>query len=73
MQAWTTHTRQALLSEPSHHRFEKARKGANHFRDHEELRSALLDFIADFANWDNSTTKEFLDTSPSTSVISRPD
>lgn len=28
-----------------------------------ELRKALLDFIADFANWDNSTNKDFLDTS----------
>ena len=27
-----------------------------------ELRSALLDFIADFANWDNSTVREYLDT-----------
>jgi putative DNA methylase len=27
------------------------------------LRSALLNFIADFANWDNSTIKEYLDTS----------
>ena len=27
------------------------------------LRYALLDFIADFANWDNSTVKEYLDTS----------
>jgi putative DNA methylase len=27
------------------------------------LRFALLDFIADFANWDNSTIKEYLDTS----------
>ncbi len=26
------------------------------------LRYALLDFIADFANWDNSTVKEYLDT-----------
>ena len=26
------------------------------------LRFALLDFIADFANWDNSTVKEYLDT-----------
>lgn len=25
------------------------------------LRSALLDFIADFANWDNSTVREYLD------------
>lgn len=28
-----------------------------------ELRRALLDFIADFANWDNSTKKEYLDAS----------
>jgi adenine-specific DNA methylase len=27
------------------------------------LRYALLDFIADFANWDNSTVKEYLETS----------
>jgi adenine-specific DNA methylase len=27
------------------------------------LRFALLDFIADFANWDNSTVREYLDTS----------
>jgi putative DNA methylase len=27
------------------------------------LRNALLDFIADFANWDNSTVKEYLETS----------
>jgi len=29
------------------------------------LRIALLDFIADFANWDNSTVREYLDTSRS--------
>jgi len=28
-----------------------------------DLRQALLDFIADFANWDNSTVREYLDTS----------
>jgi putative DNA methylase len=28
-----------------------------------QLRYALLDFIADFANWDNSTVKEYLETS----------
>jgi putative DNA methylase len=27
------------------------------------LRTALLDFIADFANWDNSTDKDYLETS----------
>jgi len=33
------------------------------FDDPLELRRALLDFIADFANWDNSTKKEYLDAS----------
>ncbi len=28
-----------------------------------ELRGALLDFIADFSNWDNSTVHDYLDTS----------
>jgi adenine-specific DNA methylase len=31
--------------------------------DDVELRRSLLDFIADFANWDNSATKEYLETS----------
>jgi putative DNA methylase len=31
--------------------------------DPAELRKLLLDFIADFANWDNSTVKEYLDIS----------
>jgi len=63
MQRWATHDRQSLLSEESRSRFEKARKRPELFKDAEELRSALLDFIADFANWDNSTVKEYLDTS----------
>jgi adenine-specific DNA methylase len=32
-------------------------------QDPSELRRVLLDFIADFANWDNSTDKDYLDTS----------
>jgi len=32
------------------------------FHDPMTLRKALLDFIADFANWDNSTKKEYLET-----------
>jgi Adenine-specific DNA methylase containing a Zn-ribbon len=35
-------------------------KNENHLN---VLRFALLDFIADFANWDNSTVKEYLETS----------
>ncbi len=33
------------------------------WNDGVELRKALLDFIADFANWDNSTNKDYLETS----------
>ena len=63
MQAWTPHERQMLLFVESRPRFEAARKNARHFDKPEELRAALLDFIADFANWDNSTVREYLDTS----------
>lgn len=63
MLAWTTHDRQQMLSEESRKRFEKARQQPALFNDPAELRGALLDFIADFANWDNSTVREYLDTS----------
>ena len=36
--------------------------GNNALESPEDLRRALLDFIADFANWDNSTDKDYLDT-----------
>ncbi len=63
MLQWTSHERQILLSEDSRPRFEAARKKPAHFDDAMELRGALLDFIADFANWDNSTVPEYLYTS----------
>jgi len=63
MQKWTTHDHQAMLSAESRNRFERARQNLALFKDTVQLRGALLDFIADFANWDNSTIKEFLDTS----------
>lgn len=63
MLAWTTHERQNKLSVESRERFNAARKDAAHFDDLIELRMALLDFIADFANWDNSTDAEYLGTS----------
>ena len=63
MLEWTTHERQALLSAESRPRFEAARQNPKRFDDVEELRKALLDFIADFSNWDNSTKKEYLETS----------
>src|SRR5208283_3710376 len=43
--------------------FEKARQKPALFKDALQLRAALLDFIADFANWDNSTVPEYVETS----------
>ena len=63
MLEWTTHERQALLSAESRPRFETARQNPKSLTMTYELRKALLDFIADFANWDNSTDKEYLETS----------
>jgi putative DNA methylase len=63
MQKWTAHDRQTMLSAESRQRFEKARQKPALFNDAVQLRGALLDFIADFANWDNSTVREYLDTS----------
>ena len=63
MQKWTSHERQALLSEESRPHFEKLRKHPDNSVNPVQLRTLLLDFIADFANWDNSTVREYLDTS----------
>ena len=63
MQKWTAHDRQVMLSTESRERFERARQKPVLFKDAVQLRGALLDFIADFANWDNSTIREYLDTS----------
>ncbi|CAN5547319.1 DUF1156 domain-containing protein [soil metagenome] len=63
MLAWAPHERQKLLSPESRVRFEKARKHRALFDELGELRAALLDFIADFANWDNSSIAAYLDTS----------
>ena len=62
MLAWTSFERQTLLSEESRGRFDAARKDPTRFNDPIELRGAVLDFIADFANWDNSTVPEYLAT-----------
>jgi adenine-specific DNA methylase len=63
MLAWTTHERQKLLSTESRRRFERARQDPVVFGNTEELRGALLDFIADFSNWDNSAVREYIGTS----------
>ena len=63
MLEWTDHERLNLLSKESCIRFNECRKNPNLFNNLIELRKALLDFIADFSNWDNSTKEEFLNTS----------
>jgi putative DNA methylase len=70
MLSWSSLERQNLLSADSRGRFEAARKNSSHFDDPIELRKALLDFIADFSNWDNSIIPEFLDTSRALTQIS---
>ncbi len=52
-----------LASAESFPRFAAIQKDAGRLDDTLELRHALLDFIADFANWDNATVKEYLDAS----------
>jgi adenine-specific DNA methylase len=63
MLEWTSHQRQQLLSPESRQRFEQARRDPKKFEEPSELRFALLDFIADFSDWENSTVKDFLQTS----------
>ena len=50
------------VSPKSYSTFIKIQQGTTKFDDPAELRRALLDFIADFANWDNSTDKDYLET-----------
>ena len=52
-----------LSSPESAERFLALRNSPERLDDNEELRKALLDFIADFANWDNSTVPDYLETS----------
>jgi len=52
-----------LLSEESWSRFMAISKDERKLDDLVELRAAMLDFIADFANWDNSKVPEYLETS----------
>jgi adenine-specific DNA methylase len=54
-----------LASNESSKRFVAISKDTSVLDDNIELRKALLDFIVDFANWDNSTIKEYLELSQS--------
>jgi putative DNA methylase len=62
MGAWANNNVR-LSSAISSERFLALRRNPDKLNDNEELRKALLDFIADFANWDNTTVPEYLETS----------
>ncbi len=61
MRKWARDSR-GLMSAESYDHFEAVQKKPS-LLDDEMLRTLLLDFIADFANWDNSTRREYLETS----------
>lgn len=62
MQDWANNHKE-LLGEESFARFVAFQRNPSELEDKDKLRGALLDFIADFSNWDNSTVREYLDTS----------
>jgi adenine-specific DNA methylase len=62
MRQWARESR-GLMSAESYNHFEAVQKKPALLDDDEMLRTLLLDFIADFANWDNSTRREYLETS----------
>lgn len=49
-----------LTSPESMSRFNRAKNAPSVLADNVELRKSLLDFVADFANWDNSTQPDYL-------------
>ena len=62
MREWAGNHKE-LLGKESFGRFVNFQRNPSELDDNERLRAALLDFIADFANWDNSNVREYLDTS----------
>jgi len=60
MSNWATR-HLALVSAESYPRFNSITQDTSRLNDDVELRKALLDFIADFANWDNSTISAYLE------------
>jgi putative DNA methylase len=62
MAKWSTVYLKSLGKE-SYNRFVKFKNDPGKLNEYVELRSALLDFIADFANWNNSAKEEYLETS----------
>jgi adenine-specific DNA methylase len=58
-----------LCSAESYGRFLAIQRNPEKLADDIALRGALLDFIADFANWDNSTSSAYLKTSRTLSEV----
>jgi len=50
------------VSQESYGRFIGFQKDPDRLNNDDELRGALLDFIGDFANWDNATVTVYLET-----------
>lgn len=63
MLKWCDNDHLQLLSKVSIEHFIKINHNSNLINDKIFLRQLLLDFIADFSNWDNSNHPEFLNTS----------
>lgn len=63
MLEWAEKHTKLITSPENLRRFAQIHKNPGKLKDYVFLRQALLDFIADFANWDNSTVKEYLYTS----------
>lgn len=62
---WSSNEYLPLLSKESIEHFIKVNHDKNLVDNKNFLRALLLDFIADFANWDNSNNSKFLDTTRS--------
>jgi len=69
MLAWATKY-QNLMSGESLKHFNQLAQNPDLINRDEILRQALLDFIADFANWDNSKKSEYLETARALTQIS---
>lgn len=68
MTHWCRHENARLHSLESHDRFVKVRTEPGYLDDRACLRNILLDFIADFANWDNATQPDYLATAQALTV-----
>jgi adenine-specific DNA methylase len=62
MRRWTANQRLKLLGGESQARFQRLANDPTLLNDDAHLQQALFDFIADFANWDNSTNQDYLET-----------